>query len=457
MKKLLNRFKITPKRTKETSSSAKYYDAVIHIGAPKTGSSAIQKFLLENRAILALNGYYYPEHGLDENGVSGGHSELGLSLINNDIEKAQTIFNDYIAQAKEKELILLISAESLFNHHEKLHALTKNYRCKIVSFFREPLEALFSNYNQSVKRHFNTTHISHICKNVLINNGLGNSSTYGKWIDSFGKENMTILEYNLEYFKKHSIQEVFLTHIGLDTKTIKQIKPKEFQQINKSYTLAELEFKRVLNQVLDKENKKENNEIDRVLQKLSDAKQENRTLINELSTDTHDKLYNKFEEVREKLVEYGMVSFSKTAPIKKDHQQNKYLYRKKMNDILDIVEYFKEKKPEIHRYLVSKILEHAQNQKKLSCEITSLTEWFDIVSEILPSRKEPWFSQAQLNNMANGKYKELFFLKDIAVLLLQKGDIENADKIITKALEIRPNGPAIIKLKQTITEQMEQK
>lgn len=62
--------------------------------------------------------------------------------------------------------------------------------------------------------------------------------------------------------------------------------------------------------------------------------------------------------------------------------------------------------------------------------------------------KPEWFNQHQLNNMAEGKYKEADFLRDIAVLLKNRGDTHNAYKLICKALELRPNGPFIQKFKK---------
>ena len=46
-------------------SSVTNEDVIFHIGAPKTGSTAIQKFCLENRETLKEHGLYYPYHGVD--------------------------------------------------------------------------------------------------------------------------------------------------------------------------------------------------------------------------------------------------------------------------------------------------------------------------------------------------------------------------------------------------------
>lgn len=61
-----------------------------------------------------------------------------------------------------------------------------------------------------------------------------------------------------------------------------------------------------------------------------------------------------------------------------------------------------------------------------------------------------WFNSNQLNHMIEGKYQEADFLRDIASLLLQRGDLHNADKLISRALELRPNGPRIKKVKEKL-------
>ena len=66
--------------------------------------------------------------------------------------------------------------------------------------------------------------------------------------------------------------------------------------------------------------------------------------------------------------------------------------------------------------------------------------------------KQLWFNQNQLESMLGKQYYKPDFLRDIAVLLRDKGDMGNAYKIISKALELRPQGPVIAKLKEEIGE-----
>ena len=46
---------------------------IVHQGPAKTGTSALQYFLLKNQNELKKVGYHYPTHKIDENNISGGH------------------------------------------------------------------------------------------------------------------------------------------------------------------------------------------------------------------------------------------------------------------------------------------------------------------------------------------------------------------------------------------------
>ena len=127
-------------------SSVTNEDVIFHIGAPKTGSTAIQKFCLENRETLKEHGLYYPNHGVDKNGISGGHSSLGQALIENRLDDAATILGNYVKEAKDDNCVLLLSAESIFYSPDKLTVILGNLKYKVVVFYRAPQEALYSNY-----------------------------------------------------------------------------------------------------------------------------------------------------------------------------------------------------------------------------------------------------------------------------------------------------------------------
>jgi len=336
------------------------YDIIIHIGAPKTGSSAIQKFLLSNRHKLQQFGFYYPNHGLDPNGISGGHSNIGLKLINGEIKEAKEILDKYTLQAKQKNLLLLLSAESFFNYPTELKLLTNKKRVKILSFVREPFSSLLSHYNQGIKRHFQTNDINSYINNIFMQKGNSDllDITLKDWEKEFKVNNIEILKYDKSFFIKKTIQEVFLKAIGIKQKNINQIKPKKINVVNRSYNLNELEFKRLINSVLNRNNTEMNNQLDYFLQKNSDKEEKLESILNEINEDISNKISSKFKVILPK-------------------KKNTY-YIKKLKNILNIIELLKEEEIKIYNYIQQCIISYLECNIHTPYNIYNLATWFDI-------------------------------------------------------------------------------
>ncbi len=412
-------------------------DVVIHIGAPKAGSSAIQSFCMNNRNKLEEIGFYYPEHCIDSNSVSGGHSQIGVHISRNNLGEAQKIYNSYLLIAREKKLVLLLSAESFYFHSDRVSSIVANERVKIVVFYRDPMESLFSNYNQGVKRHYQTRTIEDVCKLLVEKKSLDlrPEEVISKWKKNFTEKSIVEIEYNKEYFEKIAIQEVFLNSIGVNSKAIRIIKPKQIQIINKSYTLAELEFKRLVNIVANQSDKKSNALLDQYLQACSDEKDESVNLLDNISLDLILKLEEKFKR--------GDLSSRKS----------KVSIGRKISDMLAIVQNLELYNRELYSYIKSSIEKYIANEQSISQDVHNLSTYFGLrVKEEV--KRDVWFSQSQLNKMASGKYQEPDFLRDLAGLLTERGDFDNAEKIISKSLELRPNGVVIKKMNKKIKTQL---
>lgn len=410
-------------------------DVIIHIGAPKTGSSAIQDFLLDSKKQLEKYGFYYPLHGKDINNISGGHSNIGLSLINDEYEKAKKLYDTYLNEAKQRDCTLLLSAESFYNHASKFKKIVGQESIKVVVFQRDPLESLFSNYNQGVKRHFQIASWPNYCKKILAQKQTPSLSGYlvEEWQQLFSTENVIVQKYDKKSFAKTSIQEIFLDLIGMQKYHIETLKPEKNRIVNKSYSIVALELKRILNYVLDKNNPKRNNEIDWYLQSYSDEKDESVMPYFELSK----KLITNLEEKFDTKIDIAL--------------KNSFTVSKRLQNILKLTETIKKEKPKLSSYISECIRIYIEANDFLSYDIRQLCGWFDIYISTV-NEKLLWFHQNQLQNMATGKYEEADYLRDIATLLLDREDMQNADKIITRALTLRPKGPMIIKIKEQIME-----
>jgi len=435
------------------TSLSGHYDVVIHIGAPKTGSSAIQKFLLHNRKGLIHAGYYYPDHGLDENGVSGGQSILGKKLIDGELEAAKAILETYINEAKQQNCILLISAEALFNKFEPLKEMVGKNRCKIIAFTRDPIESLYSNYNQGIKRHYSTARLESYCKHLIDKPAdFYTGAIFDKWSRVFGKENITILGYDLKVFNEVPIQSVFLLSIGIDQTVQKDYFKIDRNTINNSYYLAALELKRMLNFILDQEQYRLNNEIDWFLQGISDKSKHPRyKLADRISEDIYKQLKHKFTDTNKKIRKEYLTEINPDFLLEDKKEIKQQINQQAVNqDMSSILEQLGKEKPEIFLYIKKQlqiVIEHSNDY-----EVFKLAEMLNYdINQI--TNNDFWFNKNQLKQME--KWQTVDFLRDIAYQCYHRGDIEHASLLIEKAREIRPNGPAIIKLSDQIKIEME--
>ena len=129
----------------------------IHIGPHKTGSSAIQWFLKENRAELLKQSYFVPQSGANQ----GGHHAIVRQLCGKDVPDHQQLVAAKFARSLEEtscKAVVISSevleglltrracAEEFFNRIGKL-----NLDPKLVLFPRNQPQSINSRYAEVVK------------------------------------------------------------------------------------------------------------------------------------------------------------------------------------------------------------------------------------------------------------------------------------------------------------------
>jgi len=127
---------------------------VVHIGPPKTGTSALQYWFLANRSELGSFGVYYPKHDMGCNHISSGHVDLlfdrcrspGLTFH---AARYERLLDDF---ARSGCHTLLLSSEFFYHQADELHQILQG--AEFVLYLRNPLEIPETIYNQEVKRHF---------------------------------------------------------------------------------------------------------------------------------------------------------------------------------------------------------------------------------------------------------------------------------------------------------------
>ncbi|NMH60199.1 hypothetical protein [Alteromonas ponticola] len=213
---------------------------IIHIGPHKTGSSAIQKWLLENRQHLIEEGVFYPPHEIDENGVSSGNfwniaklnsaSEL---IVDND--KVEAL---YLKARNAKCHTVLLSSEFFTKYLSKIHPYFSD--ALYIGYIRFGLEVIESGYNQGVKRHGRAEKFSLPKRSFsrtlrLLEQG----------IKKVGVSQFIFRPYDQSLFEGKSIIADFLAAIDVTVSADNLIVESEW--VNTSYSPEGLEFKRWFN------------------------------------------------------------------------------------------------------------------------------------------------------------------------------------------------------------------
>ncbi|WP_347331355.1 hypothetical protein [Marinimicrobium locisalis] len=354
-------------RLNKTSGSTGV-DLVIHIGAPKTGSSAIQRFCLNNRTQLLRAGFYYPRHFVDKNGVSGGHSLVGRLLRENRVRKANLYFKFMLLCARLRGKTLLLSSESFYRNSRKFGPLLKGLDVRVVGWFRHPVEAFVSNYNQSVKRHFKTAGISETLEEHYMKTGAANLNgrRLRHWADVVGDQHCTFLPYIKELKSgefKHSdpIEKVWLRVLGIEAGQVNNFEFDD-KQVNRSYVEEALELKRMLNRVLSPEEAGLASKVDWALQDYSDnAEANDHSLGVYLEPEQVKKLNARFSRANAVLVR----RFPTLKPILK--QGDAYVRQAEVStdralDLSKPLAHLESLYPEDYRNLQTRVAEQARRQ-----------------------------------------------------------------------------------------------
>lgn len=136
---------------------------LLHIGAPKTGSTAIQRMLFDNRAELLSRGVLYPDASLR----GFGHHDLAFLLgggyphwATPQPRPLSDLAQDLRAEvAAHRAATVVVSSENFFLYPDpaalrdllQFAGLTSNDHVEVLCYVRRQDEAYSSWYNQTVK------------------------------------------------------------------------------------------------------------------------------------------------------------------------------------------------------------------------------------------------------------------------------------------------------------------
>ena len=241
---------------------------ILHIGTPKSGTSALQNFLNDNNEALAEHNLYYPKdlHTKNSEITMGNGRKLYEYAQGNNISDALKYIDKLKKQYLNKTIIL--SSEGFYFHPEFIHKLIPD--ATVIVYFREQSEKIVSSYGQIIKGdHSFSKDFSQYFHSIIDDNQDKAHSQYflDAWANHFLKSAFIVRPYDFDQFIEGSIFSDFLESIGVKDKN-RFIFPDK--RINISYCRDALEYKLLINKLISNLKSKYNHMIREVLQNYSE-------------------------------------------------------------------------------------------------------------------------------------------------------------------------------------------
>lgn len=238
----------------------------LHIGTPKTGTSALQYFCAGNRKLLEEKGVYYPDLGFRFPDI-GKHRNAHFLSYKEYINKKEKL-RDHEAEKKIREEgiqkieeafqthdTILLSDEHIWNEvemtGETLPALYRRFaeqgvQVKIIVYLRRQDQVIQSFWAQKVKESSTITFSSYMEKEKYNNFRLDYAVRIQEFVDIVGKDNLIVRCYEKQQYlgEQKTIMSDFLNILGLEI-------TEEYKNSEKVYNIslegAYLEVKRLFN------------------------------------------------------------------------------------------------------------------------------------------------------------------------------------------------------------------
>jgi hypothetical protein len=233
----------------------------IHIGHPKTGTTSIQTFLLDNREALKKAGILVPHAGV----VQGGHHGLTRNWygVRAREDRSAEMKDALLREIREARLpAAVISSEGFIqeNPAELARLFGEAVDVTVIYYIRRQDWVAESVYAQRVRSYIQmAVETPQALLPLLVPRYV---KVIARWSDAFGKARMRVRPFEKVAFTGGSLLADFLTLIGVDPALF----PEADRRRNTAFKRHYLEFKRLCNllPLLEHEHQALSDELDRL-------------------------------------------------------------------------------------------------------------------------------------------------------------------------------------------------
>jgi hypothetical protein len=197
----------------------------VHIGAAKCGSSAIQAFLGTNRTELLKKNIVVPDEKLRFDGPFSGNQIWFFEYMRQDVEVNKDVVRRRLLALLDKvpdreNAKIIVSAENLSNRHgfhRLFSGLRNDFELRVIFYIRRQDEYLTSAWQQwYVKTH----HDFWSWVLYSINRKGQWYKDVEPWLETFGKEAITVRRFARTYLKNADLLQDFAEIVALDNDNI---------------------------------------------------------------------------------------------------------------------------------------------------------------------------------------------------------------------------------------------
>jgi len=192
-------------------------ELILHIGRHKSGTSSLQRFLVDNAAVLLEHGWYYPCHG---RGRRIAHHDLATYFNSRQIDRLSeseqrelsrevNLFREEVAERPK----VILSSENFQNvDPNNLVNEFSDSKLTIVVYLREIISYFLSAYSQAIKankltldqtqflqKRFRANYFTHLCS----------------WKKAFPSATLKVRLFNKSALHQNDIRHDFLEITGL--------------------------------------------------------------------------------------------------------------------------------------------------------------------------------------------------------------------------------------------------
>lgn len=224
---------------------------IVHIGAPKTGSTAIQRLLHDNRDALLERGILYPNVSLRGFGhhdfafLLGGGYPAWATPQNRPLSELAADLRNAVASCKAETLLISSEDFFIFPEPDKLKALLTEVGVvgptRIAAYLRRQDEACASWYNQAVKAQGYAGTIEDAVRDF--DDLWDYERRLQPWAQTFGKAALVLRDYAA--VAEGDVRRDFLRLIGLQPDDF----PLPVGRVNERINRDILEFQRLINRL----------------------------------------------------------------------------------------------------------------------------------------------------------------------------------------------------------------